>query len=94
VLLRSDQLLTRFIGTLFGLACCLLGLFLLLGAPEPLSEVTHSRAVGFAATLIIVGSIALAGSWTARDVVGLWYRKPRRLRTLQGKPAPWKYGDF
>ncbi len=84
----------RVAGTLFGLACCLLGLLLLLAAPEPLPELTRGRAVGFGGTLIVVGMIAAAASLAARDVDTLWYRKPRRLRMLRGKPTSWKYGDF
>jgi threonine/homoserine/homoserine lactone efflux protein len=91
---RSDHLTVRTLGTLLGLAWCVLGVFLLFAAPESLPEVARSRAVGLGMTLIVVGVIAMAASLMAHDIEGLWYRKPRRMRMLRGKPTSWKYGDF
>jgi hypothetical protein len=38
----------------------------------------------------VVGALANLGSLTMRRVDWLWYRKPERLRVLEGKPTGWR----
>jgi hypothetical protein len=88
--LYHDRLVLRLVGVVFGLCLWALGVFSLLGDPAQLPEGIHRRAVGFGITLLVVGAIAIGGSLLMRRVDWLWYRKPERLRMLEGKPTGWR----
>ena len=91
MLRQRNQLPLRIAGSLFGLACCALGLFSILGG-EPLPELNRERATGFGIAAIVVGLVALIGSLTG-DAHRLWHCMPRRWRAfradvLDGWDAP------
>ncbi len=88
--LYRDRWLLRLVGALFGLGLFLLGLFSLFGGGEQLTAATALLARGFGITLVVVGSLAMIGSWAARNVDWLWYRKPNRWRMIQGRPTGWR----
>ena len=67
----------RLVGSLFGLAACLIGLASLSGAPG-LAVVEQERAAGFGVTALVIGAVALLGSLGVRDARALWYCAPRR----------------
>jgi hypothetical protein len=67
----------RLVGSLFGLAACLVGLASLLGAPG-LAGLEQERAAGFGVTALVIGAVALLGSLGVRDARALWYCSPRR----------------
>jgi hypothetical protein len=69
-------------GSLFGLACCALGLFSIFGGGEQLPDLNRERATGFGIAAIVVGLVALIGSLTG-DVHRLWYCMPRRWRAFR-----------
>ena len=82
----------RLAGSLFGLACCALGLFSIFGGGEQLPALNRERAAGFGIAAIVVGLVALIGSLTG-DAHRLWYCMPRRWRAfradvLDGWDAP------
>jgi hypothetical protein len=72
----------RLAGSLFGLACCALGLFSIFGGGEQLPELNRERAAGFGIAAIVVGLVALIGSLTG-DAHRLWYCTPRRWRAFR-----------
>lgn len=67
----------RLVGSLFGLAACLVGLASLSGAPG-LAGLEQERAAGFGVTALVIGAVALLGSLGVRDARALWYCSPRR----------------
>ena len=67
----------RLVGSLFGLAACLVGLASLSGAPG-LAGLEQERAAGFGITALVIGAVALFGSLGVRDARALWYCSPRR----------------
>ncbi len=85
----------RLAGSLFGLAAAALGLFTLL-APEGLTPLEHDRAQGFGLSALFIGTIALLGSLTVRDIHALWYCSPRRWHPFRADlldPAPTPHAD-
>jgi hypothetical protein len=72
----------RIAGSLFGLACCAIGLFSIFGGSETLPELNRERALGFGITAVVVGLVALVGSLTG-DAHRLWYCMPRRWRPFR-----------
>jgi hypothetical protein len=72
----------RLVGSLFGIAACLVGLFSLLGV-EGQPELNRERAIGFGIAALVVGAVALVGSLASRDVRALWYCSPRRWRLFR-----------
>jgi hypothetical protein len=92
VLRQRGQWPLRIAGSLFGLACCALGLFSIFGGGEQLPTLNRERAAGFGIAAIVVGLVALIGSLTG-DAHRLWYCMPRRWRAfradvLDGRDAP------
>ena len=85
--LFHDRLALRLVGVAFGLCLVARGLFSLLAGGDQLPEVIRERAQGFGVTLLVVGGLAIGGSLTLRRVDWLWYRKPQRLRMIEGKPT-------
>lgn len=85
-----DRPALRLTGVAFGLCLCALGLFSLLAGSDHLPASIDERAQGFGVTLLVVGGIAIGGSLMLRKVDWLWYRKPRRLRMIEGKPTGWR----
>jgi hypothetical protein len=83
VLRQRGQWPLRIAGSLFGLACCALGLFSIFGGGEQLPALNRERAVGFGTAAIVVGLVALIGSLTG-DAHRLWYCMPRRWRAFRG----------
>jgi hypothetical protein len=73
----------RLAGSLFGLACCALGLLSIFGGGEQLPELNRERAAGFGIVAIVVGLVALIGSLTG-DAHRLWYCMPRRWQAFRG----------
>jgi hypothetical protein len=73
----------RLVGSLFGIAGCLIGLFALLGA-EGHPELNRERATGFGIAALVIGAVAFIGSLASRDVHALWYCSPRRWRAFRG----------
>jgi hypothetical protein len=82
VLRRGNQWPLRIAGSLFGLACCAVGLFSMFGGGEDLPELNRERAFGFGFAAIVVGLVALIGSLTG-DAERLWYCMPRRWRPFR-----------
>lgn len=76
--IHRDQPAMRICGTLVGTGFVLLGTFSVLGAGDLGEGVNHDRAVGFGATAIIVGIIAVLCSVLVRDLNAIWCRHPRR----------------
>ena len=72
----------RIAGSLFGLGCCAVGLFSILGAGDSLPELNRERAFGFGIAAIVVGLVALIGSLIS-DAHRLWYCMPRRWRPFR-----------
>jgi hypothetical protein len=83
VLRQRGQWPLRIAGSLFGLACCALGLFSIFGGSEQLPALNRERAVSFGTAAIVVGLVALIGSLTG-DAHRLWYCMPRRWRAFRG----------
>jgi hypothetical protein len=82
VLRQRGQWPLRIAGSLFGLACCALGLFSIFGGGEQLPALNRERAAGFGIAAIVVGLVALIGSLTG-DAHRLWYCMPRRWRAFR-----------
>jgi hypothetical protein len=82
ILRQRGQWPLRLAGSLFGLACCALGLFSIFGGGEQLPDLNRERATGFGIAAIVVGLIALIGSLTG-DAHRLWYCMPRRWRAFR-----------
>lgn len=80
--LPRDQWPLRTAGCLFGLGCCAIGLFSILGGSDNLPELNRERALGFGVTAIVVGLVAVIGSLTS-DARRLWYCVPRRWRPFR-----------
>jgi hypothetical protein len=78
----SRQWPLRLVGSLFGIAACLVGLFSLLGV-EGQPELNRERAIGFGIAALVIGAVALVGSLASRDVHALWYCSPRRWRLFR-----------
>jgi hypothetical protein len=74
---RARQWPVRLVGSLFGLAAGLVGLWSLLGGAD-LSALERERSVGFGVAALVVGAVALLGSLGVRDARALWYCSPRR----------------
>lgn len=72
----------RIVGSLFGVAAGLVGLFSLLGIGDQ-PELNRERAIGFGVAALVVGVVALIGSLTVQDVHALWYCAPRRWRMFR-----------
>jgi hypothetical protein len=72
----------RIVGSLFGAAAGLVGLFSLLAIGDP-GAPNRERAIGFGIAALVVGAVALIGSLTVRDVHALWYCTPRRWRMFR-----------
>ncbi len=68
----------RICGTLLGIGFVLMGVFSVLGAGEPGTEVSHDRAMGFGVTAVIIGTIAVLCSLFVKDLSDIWCRHPRR----------------
>jgi hypothetical protein len=83
VLRQRGQWPLRIAGSLFGLACCALGLFSIFGGGDELPALNRERAAGFGLAAIVVGLVALIGSLTG-DAHRLWYCMPRRWRAFRG----------
>jgi hypothetical protein len=80
--LRGNHWPLRIAGSLFGLACCAVGLFSMFGGGDTLPEVNRERAFGFGLAAIVVGLVALIGSLSG-DAQRLWYCMPRRWRPFR-----------
>jgi uncharacterized membrane protein HdeD (DUF308 family) len=78
--LRGSQWPLRWLGVLFGLVLCLLGVLAYFVPGARLPELGEERAAGFGITLMVVGSIAILGSSC---------RKPPRWRMLRGQRTDW-----
>ena len=74
---RNRQWPVRLVGSLFGLAAGVVGLWSLSGGAE-LSALERERAAGFGWAALVVGAVALLGSLGVRDARALWYCSPRR----------------
>lgn len=74
---RERQWPVRLVGSLFGLAAGVVGLWSLLGGVD-LSDLERERAAGFGVAALVVGAVALLGSLGVRDARALWYCSPRR----------------
>jgi hypothetical protein len=72
----------RLVGSLFGIAAGLVGLFSLLGV-EGQPDLNRERATGFGIAALVIGAVALVGSLASRDVHALWYCSPRRWRLFR-----------
>jgi hypothetical protein len=72
----------RLVGSLFGIAAGLVGLFSLLGV-EGQPDLNRERATGFGIAALAIGAVALVGSLASRDVHALWYCSPRRWRLFR-----------
>jgi hypothetical protein len=79
---QRNQWPLRMAGSLFGLGCCVIGLFSMFGAGEQVPEFNRERAFGFGVAAIVVGLVALIGSLTS-DAQKLWYCMPRRWRPFR-----------
>ncbi len=75
---RGDHLAMRLSGTLVGVGFLLLGTFAVIGPGVPISEENQDKAFWFGMHLIVGGVLAVFGSWTARNLDGIWCRHPRR----------------
>ncbi|MCB1741377.1 MAG: hypothetical protein KDK91_13460 [Gammaproteobacteria bacterium] len=76
--LHRNQIWTRLLGTLTGLGFLAIGAYALLGGGAELTEVQIERARGFGWVACIGGLWAVAVSWLARDLSGIWCRPPRK----------------
>jgi hypothetical protein len=78
---RRAQLGKRLLGTTCGVGYCLLGAYVVLGTRALPDPARGDRGLWWGVTLLIVGLIAIAGSWYVDDVDRIWCRPPpRRLR--------------
>lgn len=78
---RRSQLGKRLLGTGCGAGYCLLGAYSVLGAGALADPARGDRALWWGLTLLLVGLIAIAGSWYVDDVDRIWCRPPpRKLR--------------
>ncbi|HSE96234.1 MAG TPA: hypothetical protein VLD61_10085 [Methylomirabilota bacterium] len=75
---RQAQLGKRLLGTICGAGYCLLGTYGVLGARTLPDPAAGDRSLWWGVTLIIVGLIAMGGSWYVDDVDRIWCRPPRR----------------
>jgi hypothetical protein len=78
--LHRDHLGMRVGGTLTGLGFLLFGLFAVIGPDIAVSDDAKARAAWFGWHLIFAGATAIAVSWLAQDLSGIWCRRDRRLR--------------
>jgi hypothetical protein len=78
---RRSQLAKRLLGTACGVGYCLLGAYGVVGARAFPDPARGDRGLWWGITLLIVGFIAIAGSWYVDDVDRIWCRPPpRKLR--------------
>jgi len=73
---RSDQRAKRLIGTVVGVGFCLLGAYTVLGSrdlPDP-----GGRVLWYGITSIVIGLVAIVGSWWVKDADRIWCRHPPR----------------
>lgn len=76
--LRGDRLAHRVGGALLGLGFLLLGSFSAIMADAPTGSSGRDRAIWLGITLIVIGAIAIIGSFTVEDPDRIWCRHPRR----------------
>ena len=70
----------RIYGTLLGIGFVFMGVFSVLGAGEAGAAVSRGRALGFGATAVIIGVIAVLCSLLVKDLGDIWCRHPRRWK--------------
>jgi hypothetical protein len=84
---RSDQRLARLLGTVVGAGFCLLGACAVARAwdlPDP-----GERVLWYGITSMIVGLVAIVGSWWVEDAERIWCRHPaRRWRSRDTRDDP------
>ena len=78
--IQRDQPATRIFGALLGIAFVAMGAFSIVGAAEYATGASHERAMGFGATAVIVGVIAVICSLLVKDLSSIWCRHPRRWK--------------
>ncbi len=76
--LHGDHLAMRLSGTLVGVGFLLVGSFAVIGPAVPTAEANQDKAFWFGMHLIVAGALAVFASWTAKDLDGIWCRRPRR----------------
>ena len=89
---RERQWPVRLVGSLFGLAAGLIGLWSLSGGAD-LSALERERAAGFGVAALVVGAVALLGSLGVRDARALWYCSPRRWAPFRADVLDEKEND-
>jgi hypothetical protein len=73
---RPDQRATRLLGTVVGVGFCLLGAYTVLGSWELVDP--GARVFWYGVSSIVIGLVAIVGSWFVEDADRIWCRHPTR----------------